>query len=170
MNRRRQRRPSVTGGDDCPGSNAVIRAAAKAAAKRGWESISFLGGYEGILKPQRYMQLAYQQLGSLLTRGGTILDTANRGRFSAKVGHGETRRLPQGLIAGVKAGMRKLNIRALGTIFGAEAVELIAAGNYGQMVACLGSGVAPQGRRQSLDGVAAVAPASAGSPRRWRFG
>ncbi|MEN6497341.1 MAG: 6-phosphofructokinase [Thermoguttaceae bacterium] len=71
----------VTGGGDCPGLNAVIRAVAKAAAKRGWETIGFLGGYEGILEPQKYLELDYQQLGSLLTRGGTILGTANRGRL-----------------------------------------------------------------------------------------
>lgn len=108
----------VTGGGDCPGLNAVIRAVAKAAAKRGWETIGFLGGYEGILEPQRCMELDYQKLGALLTRGGTILGTANRGRFSAKVGHGETRRLPQELIDGVQAGLRKLNIRGLVSIGG----------------------------------------------------
>ena len=64
------------------------------------------------------VELEYQKLGSLLTRGGTILGTANRGRFSAKVGHGETRRLPQELIDGVQAGMQKLNIRGLVTIGG----------------------------------------------------
>ena len=108
----------VTGGGDCPGLNAVIRAVAKAAAKRGWETIGFLGGYEGILDPQQYMQLDYQKLGSLLTRGGTILGTANRGRFSAKVGHGEARRLPHELIDGVKSGMEKLSIRGLVSIGG----------------------------------------------------
>ena len=82
----------VTGGGDCPGLNAVIRAVAKGAAKRGWETIGFLGGYEGILEPQQYLQLDYQKLGALLTQGGTILGTANRGRFSAKVGHGEKER------------------------------------------------------------------------------
>lgn len=108
----------VTGGGDCPGLNAVIRAVAKAAAKRGWETIGFQGGYEGILEPQRYVALDYQQLGSLLTRGGTILGTANRGRFSAKVGHGATRQLPQELIDGVKGGMQKLEIRGLVSIGG----------------------------------------------------
>lgn len=108
----------VTGGGDCPGLNAVIRAVAKAAAKRGWETIGFLGGYEGILEPQRYIQLKYQELGSLLTRGGTILGTANRGRFSAKVGHGETRRLPQELIDGVRNGLQQLDIHALVSIGG----------------------------------------------------
>lgn len=108
----------VTGGGDCPGLNAVIRAVAKAAAKRGWETLGFLGGYDGILAPQHYMPLDYQKLGALLTQGGTILGTANRGRFSAKVGHGEARRLPQELIDGVKAGMQELNIRALVSIGG----------------------------------------------------
>jgi 6-phosphofructokinase 1 len=108
----------VTGGGDCPGLNAVIRAVTKAVAKRGWETIGFLGGYEGILEPQRYVTLDYQKLGSLLTRGGTILGTANRGRFFAKVGHGETRSLPQELIDGEKASMQKLNIRGLVSIGG----------------------------------------------------
>ena len=35
----------VTGGGDCPGLNAVIRAVAKAAAMRGWETLGILGGY-----------------------------------------------------------------------------------------------------------------------------
>jgi carbohydrate-selective porin OprB len=35
----------VTGGGDCPGLNAVIRAVTKAAAKRGWETIGFLGSW-----------------------------------------------------------------------------------------------------------------------------
>jgi 6-phosphofructokinase 1 len=108
----------VTGGGDCPGLNAVIRAVAKAAAKRGWETVGFLGGYDGILEPQRFLCLDYQKLGALLTRGGTILGTANRGRFSAKVNHGETRRLPQELLDGVRDGLTKLNIRGLVSIGG----------------------------------------------------
>src|SRR5688572_7737119 len=95
----------VTGGGDCPGLNAVIRAVAKAAAKRGWESVGFLGGYDGILEPQQYLDLDYKQLGALLNRGGSILGSANRGRFSAKTGHGEARRLPRELIDGVRDGL-----------------------------------------------------------------
>jgi len=113
-----QRIGIVTGGGDCPGLNAVIRAVAKAAAKRGWEAIGFLGGYEGILDPPKYRSLNYQELGGLLTRGGTILGTANRGRFSAKVGHGEGRSLPRELIDGVKATMDKMNICGLVSIGG----------------------------------------------------
>ena len=108
----------VTGGGDCPGLNAVIRAVAKASAKRGWECIGILGGYEGLLEPRRAVPLDYQILSGLLTRGGTILGTANRGRFSAKVGHGENRALPNELLEAVKAGMDALGLFALVCIGG----------------------------------------------------
>ena len=108
----------VTGGGDCPGLNAVIRAVAKAAAKRGWETLGILGGYAGLLEPQRVMPLDYNQLGGLLTRGGTILGTANKGRFSAKTGHGESRGLPAELFEETKAGMDKLGVTALVSIGG----------------------------------------------------
>jgi 6-phosphofructokinase 1 len=108
----------VTGGGDCPGLNAVIRAVAKASAKRGWECIGILGGYEGLLEPQRTIPLDYHTLSGLLPRGGTILGTANRGKFSAKVGHGESRALPKELLEGVKAGMDALGLFALVSIGG----------------------------------------------------
>jgi 6-phosphofructokinase 1 len=108
----------VTGGGDCPGLNAVIRAVAKASAKRGWDCIGILGGYEGLLEPQRTIPLDYWRLSGLLPRGGTILGTANRGKFSAKVGHGESRALPKELLEGVKAGMDALGLLALVSIGG----------------------------------------------------
>jgi ATP-dependent phosphofructokinase / diphosphate-dependent phosphofructokinase len=108
----------VTGGGDCPGLNAVIRAVAKAAAQRGWEAIGILGGYEGLLEPRQTLPLDYHALSGLLVRGGTILGTANRGRFSAKVGHGETRRLPRELLDEVKRAMEELGLMALVSIGG----------------------------------------------------
>ena len=108
----------VTGGGDCPGLNAVIRAVAKAAAMRGWETLGILGGYAGLLEPRQYRVLDYKALDGLLTRGGTILGTANRGPFSAKVGHGENRRLPKQLLDATQAGMDALGISALVTIGG----------------------------------------------------
>jgi len=113
-----QRIGIVTGGGDCPGLNAVIRAVAKAAAQRGWECVGILGGYEGLLEPQQTLPLDYQAQSGLLTRGGTILGTANRGKFSAKVGHGDNRALPKELIDGVKAGMEALGLFALVSIGG----------------------------------------------------
>ena len=108
----------VTGGGDCPGLNAVIRAVAKAAAKRGWECIGILGGYEGLLEPRQTRPLDYHSLGGLLTRGGTILGTANRGKFASKTGHGTSRALPKKLLDGVKAGMDALGLAALVSIGG----------------------------------------------------
>lgn len=108
----------VTGGGDCPGLNAVIRAVVKAAARRGWETIGIIGGYEGLLPPQNLRPLDYHALDGLLLRGGTILGTANRGRFSAKVGHGETRGLPDELLAETKQGFDSLGLHALVSIGG----------------------------------------------------
>ena len=62
--------------------------------------------------------LDYHALSELLTRGGTILGTASRGKFSAKVGHGESRALPKELLDGVKAGMDALGLFALVAIGG----------------------------------------------------
>jgi 6-phosphofructokinase 1 len=57
-------------------------------------------------------------LGGLLVRGGTILGTANRGKFSAKTGHGESRQLPKELMDETRAGMEALGISALVSVGG----------------------------------------------------
>jgi phosphofructokinase-like protein len=108
----------VTGGGDCPGLNAVIRAVAKAAAQRGWETVGIIGGYEGLLSPCNFRSLDGSSLDGLLVRGGTILGTANRGKFTAKVGHGESRGLPVELMEGVKQGMAQLELSAIVSIGG----------------------------------------------------
>lgn len=46
-------------------------------------------------------------------RGGTILGTTNRGRFSATIGRGETRRLPKELLDDAKRGFDALGLSAL---------------------------------------------------------
>jgi 6-phosphofructokinase 1 len=108
----------VTGGGDCPGLNAVIRAVAKSASKRGWETLGIIGGYDGLLEPQSYRLLDYTALDGLLVRGGTILGTANRGHFSAKTGHGETRQLPAELLDATQRGMDALGLSALVAVGG----------------------------------------------------
>jgi 6-phosphofructokinase 1 len=108
----------VTGGGDCPGLNAVIRAVAKAAHRRGWATIGVLGGYEGLLSPIQSRALDYHALDGLLVRGGTILGAANRGRFAAKVGHGEAQRIPADLLDGARRGFDELRLSALVAIGG----------------------------------------------------
>ena len=44
-----------------------------------------------MLDPLKQRTLDYREMDSLLLRGGTILGTSKRKRFSAKVGHGEVR-------------------------------------------------------------------------------
>ena len=109
----RERIGILTGGGDCPGLNAVIRAVVKSASKRGWETIGFLGGYEGLLEPINYRVLDYKEMDALLFVGGTILGTSNKGHFAAKVGHGELAQIPADILDQAKATFRKLGLRAL---------------------------------------------------------
>ncbi|MCG0278047.1 MAG: 6-phosphofructokinase [Thermanaeromonas sp.] len=67
----------LTGGGDCPGLNAVIRAAAKTAYAHGYELYGFLDGYTGVVEG-RYIKLDPPAISGLLHRGGTILGTNNR--------------------------------------------------------------------------------------------
>jgi 6-phosphofructokinase 1 len=57
-------------------------------------------------------------MGGLLPRGGTILGTANRGRFVAKVGHGEAHRIPIEVLDEAKEGCCELGLSALIAIGG----------------------------------------------------
>jgi 6-phosphofructokinase 1 len=90
----------------------------KAASRRGWEAIGFLGGYEGMLSPSRYRPLDYREMDGLLFRGGTVLGTANRGRFAAKTGHGEVRRVPEEILGEALDNFIELDLKALVCIGG----------------------------------------------------
>jgi ATP-dependent phosphofructokinase / diphosphate-dependent phosphofructokinase len=103
----------LTGGGDCPGLNAVIRAVVKSATKRGWETFGFLQGFEGLLDPVRYRKLAYKEMDALLHMGGTVLGTTNRGRFAAKAGFGENRAIPVEILEQAKRNCDQLGLRAL---------------------------------------------------------
>jgi ATP-dependent phosphofructokinase / diphosphate-dependent phosphofructokinase len=108
----------LTGGGDCPGLNAVIRAVVLAAAQRGWSTLGILGGFEGLLTPVHTRELNPDEMDALLYLGGTVLGTSNRGRFSAKVGHGEVRQIDPAIIAEAKANAEKLGLRALVVVGG----------------------------------------------------
>jgi len=63
----------LTGGGDCPGINAVIRAVAKKAIlEHGMEVIGIEDGYDGLIH-RRHRRLAYDDVSGILTLGGTIL-------------------------------------------------------------------------------------------------
>ena len=114
----RERIGILTGGGDCPGLNTVIRAVVKCATKRGWDTIGFLDGFEGLLEPLRYRALHYKEMDALLFVGGTILGTSNKGRFAAKTGHGQSNRIPLEILDQAKANIQKLGLRALVVVGG----------------------------------------------------
>jgi len=68
----------LTGGGDCPGLNAVIRAVAKTAFYRyGVEVMGIADGFGGLIENKHYL-LNDSHVSGILHRGGTILGTTNR--------------------------------------------------------------------------------------------
>ncbi len=66
----------MTGGGDCPGLNAVIRAVVRRTiGKYGGEVIGFKYGWAGILEGD-YQTLGLNEVSGILPRGGTILGTS----------------------------------------------------------------------------------------------
>lgn len=103
----------LTSGGDCPGLNAVIRAAARSAEQLGYDCVGFLRGYEGLVDPVSYLPLHAQHVAGILTRGGTILGSTNKGRFSATVGEEERVAIDPALLDQVATTVRQLSIRGL---------------------------------------------------------
>jgi 6-phosphofructokinase 1 len=67
----------LTGGGDCPGLNAVIRAVVKTAVNRyGLEVWGVQDGYLGLIE-NRMDRLDFDDVSNILTVGGTILGTSN---------------------------------------------------------------------------------------------
>ncbi len=67
----------LTGGGDCPGLNAVIRAVVRTSQVRyGSQVVGFLDGWRGLLEDRRIQLAADDRNDRLLTKGGTVLGTA----------------------------------------------------------------------------------------------
>jgi phosphofructokinase-like protein len=70
----------TTGGGDCPGLNAVIRAITLTAIGRhGWEVVGIADGLEGLFRSGGLVRLTHASVEGLIARGGTVLGTTNRG-------------------------------------------------------------------------------------------
>ena len=67
----------LTGGGDCPGLNAVIRAVVRSASDQGMSVVGFKDGYRGLVLNQT-LELDSDRVSSILTLGGTILGSSNR--------------------------------------------------------------------------------------------
>jgi len=69
----------LTGGGDCPGLNAVIRAVVKTAIlQHGWKVIGIEDGFGGLLVRGKARPLLFEHVKGILDKGGTILGSCNR--------------------------------------------------------------------------------------------
>ena len=69
----------LTGGGDCPGLNAVIRAVTKSLiGQGGCEVVGIADGFEGLMgDAPRVKPLGWEQVSGIVHTGGTILGTSN---------------------------------------------------------------------------------------------
>ncbi len=74
----------LTSGGDCPGLNAVVRAATHTAIEKGWDVIGILESTDGLLaRPNRTVKLDNAMLdGAVFRSAGTILGTTSKGAQS----------------------------------------------------------------------------------------
>ncbi len=70
----------LTAGGDCPGLNAVIRAAARRLLARGHEPLGLRRGYRGLAE-RDHLPLDQKTVSGILHLGGTILSTSNYNPF-----------------------------------------------------------------------------------------
>jgi len=70
----------LTGGGDCPGLNAVIRAVVKKSIKNDWEIIGIKNGWRGLIYGEVELLTDYSVSG-ILPKGGTIIGTSRTNPF-----------------------------------------------------------------------------------------
>src|SRR5207253_9084217 len=70
----------LTGGGDCPGLNAVIRAVGRSVMLRGHELVGVLEGWKGLVEGL-FEPLGPREISGLLPRGGTIIGTTRTNPF-----------------------------------------------------------------------------------------
>ena len=107
----------LTGGGDCPGLNAVIRAAVRTAiTNHSFEVVGIQLGFEGLIR-NRSFPLTLETIRGILPKGGTLLRTSNRGNileYPAEDGSGRREDRSQTVLEN----FRKLELDALLVIGG----------------------------------------------------
>jgi len=78
----------LTSGGDAPGMNAAIRAIVRTASANNARVLGVLNGYEGLLNGE-FRLLGPRDVGGILQRGGTILQTRRSERFKDPKGQRE---------------------------------------------------------------------------------
>ena len=75
----------LTGGGDCPGLNAVIRAVGRRVMTQGGDVVGVLEGWKGLVEGL-FMPLGPREISGLLPRGGTILRTTRTNPYKVEGG------------------------------------------------------------------------------------
>lgn len=98
----------LTGGGDCPGLNAVIRAVVKSASEKyDYKVTGIEDGFEGLVLPDKTRDLTPQSIRGILSVGGTMLGTTNRANpFEYKItidGRSETRDISREVLGNIQS-------------------------------------------------------------------
>src|ERR1700719_2284471 len=105
----------LTGGGDCPGLNAVIRAVVrKGVQEYGLEFVGFRDGWRGPLEGDT-VPLDIQAVRGILPRGGTILGSSRTNPFAESAASGGRSGLER-----IKANLAGLGVDALVAIGGED--------------------------------------------------
>ncbi len=84
-----------------------------ASEKLGWEVVGFKDGFEGLLPPGQYIILDRARTDGIMSLGGTIIGTTNKGHFIAKVGAGNRAVVAAEVIEKAREVLDRLNVKAL---------------------------------------------------------
>jgi phosphofructokinase-like protein len=98
----------LTGGGDCPGLNAVIRAVTRRSLDRGYEMIGIREGWRGLVVGES-VPLGAREISGILPRGGTIIGTSRTNPYKIDGG-----------IERVLANMKTLGLDALVAVGGED--------------------------------------------------
>jgi 6-phosphofructokinase 1 len=73
----------LTGGGDCPGLNAVIRAVTRRSLARGWDVLGIRAGWRGLVEGW-FIPLGPREISGILPRGGTIIGTSRTNPYKTE--------------------------------------------------------------------------------------
>src|SRR5213596_4153347 len=104
----------LTGGGDCPGLNAVIRAVGRRSFQRGHEVVGVQDGWRGLVEDE-LEPLGPREISGILPRGGTILGTTRTNPYKLEGG-----------VDGVRETLERAGLDALVAIGGEDTLGVAA--------------------------------------------